>query len=369
MLVSSVIQSLDKRLVTGKTSTKAISLLNTLKKSFEYAIAKYNNGEEDYFKVITQLNLKIQKLKYECPDICSFRDKFIFEETIIKDVTHLENNTIPLSTASTLQTLPYKEVIKGIALDEIGFVQITEKPSITDLYVDGLPVQENYIYPAGVSFSAILNKYFLYENYIEEGVCKIVKINRNSLEQEISDGYRVVGVDPSGNIILQTLTPRLYFKTLEASILEDVSESFKVRVTDTKNNNYWTNSATIDLIFSPICESVDCLNKDIEVVSNHSEEITFSIEELYGETIDRIKIKNITFTAGLLLFNNQQYTSNSNLEIVVTKEDLINNLLVWKPVTELESTLFIEFTTPSINVFNYCNINSTFTLTKLQADG
>lgn len=366
MLVSSVVQSLDKRLVVGKTSTKAISLLNVLKKSFEYAITKYNSGEEDYFKIITQLNLKIQKLKYECPDICSFRDKFIFEKTAFKEDSHIENNTIPLSTASTLQTLPYGEIIKGMALNDVGSIQIVEKSPAIDLYVDGLPVQENHIYSAGVSFNAVLNKDFLYENYIEEGVCKTVKINRDSLEQELREGHRVLGLDSSGNTIIQTLVPRLYFKTIDSTVFNDIRENFKVRVTDTKNNNLWTNTATIDLVFSPTCETYDCLNKNIEVVSEHADEFTFSMEDLYEGTIDRIKIKNITFTSGILIFNNQEYPSNSNLEIVVTKEDLIANSLIWRYVPVLENTLIIEYTIPSINDFNYCDINSTFELTKLQ---
>lgn len=468
MLVNSVMQSLDERLVLGKSSTKSISLLNVLKKSFEYATTKYNNGEKEYFKVITQLNLKIQKLKYECPDICSFRDKFIFEKPeppvpepepepelepedivfsvpsgtelaigellplVIKvlwsdgsiepysntdtsrdsnlDVTELgviglaegvgyitarrygiirtlelkvlpdpepepieppriEDNTIPLTTDSTPQVLPYEEVIKGIALNDVGSIQIVEKSPLIDLYVNDLPVQENYTYPAGTSFSAKLNDSFMFENFIERDVCKIARIDRNGLNQSIADGYTVVGLDPSGNVVLQTLTPSLSFKTLDSTIYNSVRENFKVKVTNTEDNNLWSNVAVIDLEFSPICKPNDCPNKNTEVVYKHSDVFVLSMDEIYGDTIDKIKIKNITFTDGILLFNGQNYTSDSNLEIVVTKEDLLNNLLVWRPTSKVVSKLFIEFTIPSTSIFKYCDVISTFELTKLENYG
>lgn len=388
MLVNSVMQSLDERLVLGKTSTKSISLLNVLKKSFEYATSKYNNGEKEYFKVITQLNLKIQKLKYECPDICSFRDKFIFEKPEpvepdpvpeepeepvepdpVPEPPHIEDNIIPLTTDSTPQALPYEEVIKGIALDDASSVQIVEKSSIIDLYVNDLPVQENYSYPAGISFSAKLNSDFMFETFMEEGVCKIARIDRNSLNQSIADGYTVVGLDPSGNVKLQSLTPNLNFKTINSTIYDSVKENFKVKVLNTEDDNLWSNIAVIDLIFSPICKPNECSNKNTEVVSKHSESFVLSMDEIYGGTIDKIKIKNITFNSGILLFNGQDYISDSNLEVVVTREDLLNNLITWRPLLKTESKLFIEFTIPTTNDFNYCDISSTFELTKLEGDG
>lgn len=385
MLVNSVMQSLDERLVLGKASTKSISLLNVLKKSLEYATTKYNNGEKEYFKVITQLNLKIQKLKYECPDICSFRDKFIFEKPIEPEPPvpepepepepepieppHIEDNTIPLTTDSTPQALPYEEIIKGMTLEDVGSIQIVEKSSIIDLYVNDIPVQENYTYPAGISFSANLNSDFMFENFMEGGVCKIARIDRNSLNQSIADGYTVVGLDSSGNVVLQTLTPSLSFRTLNSTIYSSVKENFKVKVLNTEDNNLWSNIAVIDLEFSPICEPNECSNKNTEVVFKHSESFVLSMDEIYGSTIDKIKIKNITYTSGTLLFNGQDYTSNSNLEIIVTKEDLLNGLLIWRPLLKTENKLFIEFTIPTTNDFNYCDINSTFELTKLEDNG
>ena len=77
IFIGSIMQSFDKRIILGDTlENSSLVLLNILVDSVEYCTNQYNITENKrYLDKIKILNRLIQKLKYQCPDICIYRDK------------------------------------------------------------------------------------------------------------------------------------------------------------------------------------------------------------------------------------------------------------------------------------------------------
>lgn len=80
MLLGSVLRTIDKRFILGLTSAEeSVSLLGVYTKMSEYCINQYNAGISDYFDKDKKINNLIQELKYNCSDICIYRDRSLIQ--------------------------------------------------------------------------------------------------------------------------------------------------------------------------------------------------------------------------------------------------------------------------------------------------
>jgi len=78
ILFGSTMLSLDKGLIMGdKVDTTPLILLNVINKSLQFALAQYNNGNETYYDKIKYLQDLITELKYQCDEICMYRERYI----------------------------------------------------------------------------------------------------------------------------------------------------------------------------------------------------------------------------------------------------------------------------------------------------
>lgn len=381
MLVSSVAQSLDKRLVVGKTSTKAISLLNVLKKSFEYAIAKYNSGEEDYFKDITQLNLKIQKLKYECPDICSFRDKFIFENSLPISIPSISDNTITRNLMLDFQVLPQAQVIYNYENEDesgVAKMKITSRSNTLLLNIDNQPVDINQVYTANLGISVKLDTSInTYLSKIDGVTCSIIAVNTTAFNDAINAGHRILSINDDYSVTFQYLSTgsggasTLINYVIDGIYIgEVIEEEFMLRIQSFNNTQIWSNSAKITILFTVDCETVETCDANLQKTIPHIQSYIFTPEDfgLIGD-YDKIMYIGSTYDTGSLRWKEHPLISNNNVPIVITKQDLINGDLYWFPSSTSQQILTMNFKIAKENSYNYCNNSSNFTLTKLQANG
>lgn len=195
--IGSVMQSLDKRLITGKVNTEPLIILDILIDSLLFAMTRYNLGEERYYDKIKILNGKIHNLKYHCPDVCIYKDRLI----IINEgntAPVIDDNIIDLPALSEYQTLNYSDVIHNYHDEEgdaISQVVIVSKGSDTDLLIDNNSVIIGNQYQPNIDFKIKFNAndgditYLTQNNDGDPCTANLVSINQNEYNQGIQDGY------------------------------------------------------------------------------------------------------------------------------------------------------------------------------------
>lgn len=209
ILIGSVSQSLDKLLVLGETSP-VIPLLSVIIDYIEYSVAQYNAGNLEYRCRIDKLNKMVQKLKYQCPDVCIYKDRVIMVRP--NNAPTIEDNIIDLRISNTYQNLEYNEVIynyNDADNDLINKVVILSLGDKNDLLIDSDPTIINNTYQPNIEFSA---KYENGENQIyfaknkggDPCVADIISIDATEF-QEVSSSYNVVDINSKGETILQTI--------------------------------------------------------------------------------------------------------------------------------------------------------------------
>ena len=81
ILFGSVLASLVKRKILGdEVNVKPLSLLNALIKSEKFAIAQYDNGNQDYYEKVIKIKKLITNLKNKCGEICAYRERHVSPE-------------------------------------------------------------------------------------------------------------------------------------------------------------------------------------------------------------------------------------------------------------------------------------------------
>lgn len=78
IFLGSVIYSLDRRKILGDTiNSTSLILLGVLTNFVEYCTNQYNATQnEEFLDKIKVLNKLIHKLKYECSDVCIYKDEY-----------------------------------------------------------------------------------------------------------------------------------------------------------------------------------------------------------------------------------------------------------------------------------------------------
>jgi hypothetical protein len=86
ILFGSTIALLDKIKILGDTANSSpLALLNTLLLAQNYAIAQYENGNDDYYNKVIKLKKLIKDLKSQCVEICNFKERYVAPEICTVD--------------------------------------------------------------------------------------------------------------------------------------------------------------------------------------------------------------------------------------------------------------------------------------------
>lgn len=211
IFLGSIMQALDKRLVVGEGDNQAVVLVTMIVEYIEYSMIQYNAGNIEYFDKIKVLNKMLHDLKYQCPDICIYKDRIII--TKLNTAPTIEDNVIELPISNSHQVLPYNEVIKNYndaENDLISQVIILNKETNNDLLIDNNPVIINNIYQPNIEFTTkyehVSGNIFLIKNS-DTDPCEssIISLDEDEYNTAL-ETHNVVNInDGSGNTIFQTI--------------------------------------------------------------------------------------------------------------------------------------------------------------------
>lgn len=212
ILIGSVIQSLDKRLILGdEAESESVILVSMLIDYIEYAVQQQNLGNESYFAKIKQLNEVVQQLKYKCPDVCIYKNRLILATGNTPPV--IDDNVIQVPISNTQQALPYNEVIKNYRDNEndlISQVVILSKDNTNELLIDNNPVIINNIYQPNINFSTKYlvapNLYYIIKNSDTEPCqSSIIAVDNTAYNTALQTQQVVDAYNADGNTVLQTI--------------------------------------------------------------------------------------------------------------------------------------------------------------------
>lgn len=376
ILIGSTMQFLDKKLIIGEVNPTPIAIFNTLRKSMEYALNQYNAGDTSYFKKIKILNKKIQELKYQCPDICVYRDRYVIKDILPVSIPSISDNTIARDLTLNFQVLPQAQVIYNYQNEDesgVAKMKITSKSSTLLININNQPVNLNQVYTANLSVSVkpdtSVNTYL---SKVEGATCSIIAVNTTAFNDAIEAGHRIISVNSDNSVTFQYLqvsgggaTTLINYNINGVYVGEVINEEFTLRVQSINNTQTWSNSARIYVNFSMDCETIETCNANTQKTIPHTQSYYFTPEDfgLIGE-YDKIMFIGTTYNTGALRWKDHPLLSNNNVPIVITKQDLINGDLYWFPSNTSEQILTMNFKTAKENSYNYCNNSSNFTLTK-----
>ena len=209
ILIGSVSQSLDKLLVLGETSP-VIPLLSVIIDYIEYSVAQYNAGNLEYRCRIDKLNKMVQKLKYQCPDVCIYKDRVIMVRP--NNAPTIEDNLIELLISNEYQDLEYNDVVHNYNdadNDLINKVVILSLGDKNDLLIDSDPTIINNTYQPNIEFSAKYENaegqiYFAKNKGGDPCVADIISLDGAQF-QELSPQYNITDINSKGETVLQTV--------------------------------------------------------------------------------------------------------------------------------------------------------------------
>lgn len=208
ILIGSVIQGIDKSLVTGHQNKDSIILFEILISKLKYCVDQYNLGKAHYFPFIKALKEKIDHLKYKCPEICIYKNRLVFLEENTAPI--IDDNIIEMPISNNHQNLNYSDVIfnyRDQQNDLISQIVILSKDSTNSLLIGNNPVELNNIYSPNVTFNS---KYlidddtlFLIKNGTEEPCTgEIISVNKTEFLQNAVD-KKIIDIHNNGKTIFQ----------------------------------------------------------------------------------------------------------------------------------------------------------------------
>lgn len=210
ILIGSVIQSLDKRLILGETDNESVVLVSMIISYIEYAIKQQNLGNESYFQKIKVLNELVQQLKYKCPDVCIYKKRLII--TKLNTAPIIDDNVIEIPISNSHQVLPYNEVVhnyRDAENDLISQVIILSTDLNNDLLIDNNPVVVNNTYQPNIEFSSKYkvgeDSYYIIKNSDTEPCSSEIVAVDNITYNNAIQNQQVVEVFENGNTVLQTI--------------------------------------------------------------------------------------------------------------------------------------------------------------------
>lgn len=377
ILIGSTMQFLDKKLIIGEVDATPIAIFNVLKKSMEYALKKYNNGEISYYEKIKTINRKIQDLKYQCDDICIYRDKFVIKNVFPLSIPVIENNSITRPIRTSYQILPQSQVIYNYQNEDespVNKIRFIEKTDSFLVNVNSQPMIINEPYSASASISVKPNdstNTFL--TVQKDGQCFIVSVNTLDFNNAIQQGHRILEFDAENAIVFQYLqttsggaTTIINYIIPTTLVGNTISGNFKIKVQSLANIESWSNTATINLNFTPDCETIEnCVDNTQKSVAHASSYIFTPADFGLVEGYDKIKFLATTYNTGTLRWKEHLLMSGNVVPVIITKADLENGDLYWFPSSTAQQVLTINFKIAKENSYNYCNNSNNFTLTKM----
>lgn len=377
ILIGSVIQSLDKRLILGETDNESVVLVSMIINYIEYAIKQQNLGNESYFQKIKVLNELVQQLKYKCPDVCIYKKRLII--TKLNTAPIIDDNVIELPISNSHQVLPYNEVVhnyRDAENDLISQVVILGTDLENDLLIDNNPVVINNTYQPNIEFSTKYkigtDSYYIIKNSDTEPCSsEIIAVDNITYNNLITQGFNINNFNLNSISLNRILNNELEITEIPAQNLgNSVETSMGLKVKDNNPQQpLFSNQANILIRFTSECEAVpDCDGNINNLNTPHKQDYVFNVADFTSDTnVDKIKLSSVNIPNGQLKYFNLIVT-NSNLPIVIPLADIAAGNLVFIPDNTIQTdyTIQLNYTLSFQGSINYCNNENVVEVTKTE---